>query len=89
MSGKCGEDRIRAMLLVAGLGKRRANPPDGLTNGLGGLACLIHRAVVDVAAAPGPAEPGLCLQPSKSSCSNYLAKCLRLGCSCTEMAPSV
>src|ERR1035441_9695823 len=25
MSGKCGEDRIRAMLLVAGLGERRAD----------------------------------------------------------------
>src|ERR1017187_2387929 len=37
MSGKCGEDRIRVMLLVAGLGERRANPPDGLTNGLSGL----------------------------------------------------
>jgi hypothetical protein len=48
MSGKCGEDRIRVMLLVAGLGERRANPPDGLTNGLGGLGCLIHRAVVDI-----------------------------------------
>ena len=43
--------RFCAWLLVAGLAKRRANPPDGLANGLGGLGglgCLIHRAVVDV-----------------------------------------
>jgi hypothetical protein len=37
-----------------------------------------RKRVADVAAALGPAESGLRKEPSKSVCSNYLAKCLRL-----------
>ena len=48
-----------------------------------------RKRVAHLAAAPGPAESGLAIQPSKSSCSSYLAKCLRMGYSCAGMAPTV
>jgi hypothetical protein len=71
----------------------RARPPrqpDGMAGlDVPGLSPAGRKRVADVAAARGPAEPGLSLQPSRPSRGNSCAKRLGFRCFCTGMAPSV
>src|ERR1035441_1720448 len=68
---------------------RPPRQPDGMAGlDVPGLSPAGRKRVADVAAAPGPAEPGLSLQPSRPSRGNSCAKWLGFRCFCSGMAPS-